>query len=152
MFLPLNSKKLDCFDPKTQPGGKRHRSAKRRKTTLAVMEKRHVSGETVQTFQVVECKPSAQARYVGMFTVLQRLHLCLSDSLLVKAPRASVLAQAPQPSDIVGDDDPPHMGLCGYCFFVSAAHSAFKCIKCCFLFQIPGKIQRHPAKCNRRFA
>lgn len=65
----------------------------------------------MQTFQVVECRPSARARYVGMFTVLQRLHLCLSDSLLVKALQASVFAEILQPaSDIVGDDDPPHLG------------------------------------------
>lgn len=73
------------------------------KTTLAVMEKRHVSGEPVQTFQVVECKPCAQARYRGVFTVVQRLHLCLSGSLLVKALQASVLAETLQPaSDMVG--------------------------------------------------
>lgn len=65
----------------------------------------------MQTFQVVECRPSAQACYMDMFTVLQRLHLCLSGSLLVKALQASVLAETLQPaSDIVGDDDPPHMG------------------------------------------
>lgn len=31
---------------------------------------RNVFVETVQTFQVVECKPSAQPRYVALFTVL----------------------------------------------------------------------------------
>lgn len=80
------------------------------------MEKRHVSGEPVQTFQVVECKPSAQARYRGMFPVLQRLHLCLSGSVLVKALQASVLAELLQPaSDVVGHDDPPHVQLLFLC-------------------------------------
>lgn len=51
----------------------------------------------MQTFQDVECKPSAQPRYVGMFTVLRFLHLCLPDSLRVKSLQASVLAEALQP-------------------------------------------------------
>lgn len=45
----------------------------------------------MQTFQDVMCKPSAQPRYVAMFTVLHFLHLCLSDSVRVKSLQASVL-------------------------------------------------------------
>lgn len=60
------------------------------------MEKRHVSGEPVQALST--------GPLPGMFTAGQRLHLCLSASLLVKALQASVL-----PPDTVGDDDPPHV-------------------------------------------
>lgn len=79
--------------PKTLPGGSLVAlpDAQRRKDDFACDGKRNVLGEPVQAFQDVECKPSAQACYVGMFTVLRVLHLCLSDSLHVKRLQASVL-------------------------------------------------------------
>lgn len=76
--------------PKTRAGGKLYWRCQRRKremTTLPVMEKT----VSVQTFQDVMCKPSAQPRYVAVFTVLRFLHLCLSDSVRVKSLQASVL-------------------------------------------------------------
>lgn len=68
------------FITKILPGGSLFvlPSAQRRKDDFACDGKRNVLGEPVQIFHDVECKPSAQPRYVGMFTVLQFLHLCLS--------------------------------------------------------------------------
>lgn len=87
-----------------------------------------------------------------MFTVLQLLHLCVSDSLHVKALQASsVLAEILQ-SDIVGDDDRLHMNsLYKYTTLLTILLASWSITHFCIqMYQtlLPVLNSRIDAKCN----
>lgn len=130
----------DCFDPKNTTWGKLIRSAKRTKRRLCLWWKKKCVGRACANISGCEVQILSTALLCGMFTVLQFLHLCLSDSLQWRACRrpssqkycsqsqtvAGTLSLYLQLWSCAGMDKLFHKGLCVLC----CSHTALCGIVC----------------------